>query len=95
MPKRLNRDQEPKKEGREGRKSNMLDKTAEKDGRWIGQKWKTKTKEEVKMTVKTKKEKMDKCTEKWCEGKAEREVKAYEWLHYSRREEKLFIYEFI
>lgn len=47
------------------------------------------------MTVKTKKEKMDKCTEKWCEGKAEREVKAYEWLHYSRREEKLFIYEFI
>lgn len=45
------------------------------------------------MTVKTKKEKMDKCTEKWCEGKAEREVKAYEWLHYSRSEEKLFIYE--
>lgn len=45
------------------------------------------------MTVKTKKEKTDKCTEKWCEGKVEREVKAYEWLHYSRREEKLFIYE--
>lgn len=33
MPKRLDRDQEPKKEGREGRKSNTLDKTAEKDGR--------------------------------------------------------------
>lgn len=45
------------------------------------------------MTVKKKKEKTDKCTEKWCEGKVEREVKAYEWLHYSRREEKLFIYE--
>jgi len=45
------------------------------------------------MTVKTKKDKMDTSTEKWCEGKVEREVKAYEWLHYGRREDKHFSYE--
>lgn len=74
-----------RREGQKERKSNMLDKTAEKDGRRTGQ----NEKERVKMTVETKKKKTDKCTEKWCGRRIEREVKAYEWMHYSRREEKI------
>lgn len=44
------------------------------------------------MTATTRKEKTDKCTEKWCGRRVEREVKAYECLLYSSREEKLLLH---
>lgn len=88
MPKRLDRDQGPKKEGRKGRVTCWARQRKKRDDEQ--DKNERQKERRVKMTVKTKKEKTDKCTEKWCGRRVEREVKAYEWLHYNRTEETLF-----